>query len=449
MSQAAPPLSRSGFLFTKASDLFVRASRKGFWPMLDQGVVSFGNFLTTIMVARGLGKHEYSTFGMALEFMFYLNNLHGALVTFPLTVKSAVTDEQGLQRFATASSLLTMFLGIPLAIVTLIVGGTMGQFWLGASAVVALMLWQLQETTRRGLWAHFRHGEAIVGDFISYVGQAFGVWLLIHNHKLNLVTIFSVMSATSGVAALVQILQVGMKPIDMPELKAIARQFWLTGRWVAFTNLSAIATSITGSWALRLFHNAEQVADFFAIGNLLKLCNPIMASIAGLITPAAAKKLAYDGVRAAERITAKFTILGAAMLLPYLLFILVLPTLALKLAYGRESHYLGQELALRGCVIGYFILYLSGNLTAFLNGIEKTRYSFYGQIATAVAQFVILLPANIVFGLQGYVWGGVVMASVQLVVFIYLVKKAIDLARRQSAAPLSRTVAPEAFPVVK
>jgi hypothetical protein len=34
-------------------------------------------------------------------------------------------------------------------------------------------------------------------------------------------------------------------------------------------------------------------------------------------------------------------------------------------------------------------------------------------------------------------------------VFIYLVKKAIDLARRQSAAPLSRTVAPEAFPIVK
>jgi O-antigen/teichoic acid export membrane protein len=382
--------------------------------------------------------------------MFYLNNLHGALVTFPLTVKSAVTDEEGLRRFATASSLLTMFLGIPLAIVTLIAGSALGMVALGASAVISLVLWQLQETTRRGLWAHFRHADAIIGDCVSYVGQAFGVWLLIHYHNLSLVTIFSVMSATSGAAAIVQLIQVGIVPIRLAELKTIARQFWLTGRWVAFTNLSAIATAITGSWALRIFHNAEQVADFFAIGNLLKLCNPIMASIGGLITPAAAKKLAHEGVRAAERITAKFTILGGAMLLPYLLFILVLPTWALQLAYGRESHYLGQELALRGCVIGYFILYISGNLTAFLNGIEMTRYAFYGQIATALAQFTILLPANIIFGLQGYVWGGVVMASVQLIVFIFLVKKAVNVARRQQAeAPIARTVASQGVAVVK
>ena len=125
-------------------------------------------------------------------------------------------------------------------------------------------------------------------------------------------------------------------------------------------------------------------------------------------------------------------------------------SLALKLAYGGQSHYLGQELALRGCVIGYFILYLSGNLTAFLNGIEKTRYSFYGQIATAIAQFAILLPANILFGLQGYVWGGVIMASVQLVVFILLVRKAIKVAREQSdLPPLARGVAATAVSAVK
>ena len=54
------------------------------------------------------------------------------------------------------------------------------------------------------------------------------------------------------------------------------------------------------------------------------------------------------------------------------------------------------------------------------------------------------------FGLQGYVWGGVIMACVQLIVFIFLVRKAIKVARRQQeqVAP-SRAVAAEAVPVIK
>jgi len=80
----ASPWVITGGLLNKAQDLLVRATRKGFWPMCDQGVVSLGNFLTTIFVARGLAtKEEYGLFGVLLEFMFFLNNLQGGLITYP------------------------------------------------------------------------------------------------------------------------------------------------------------------------------------------------------------------------------------------------------------------------------------------------------------------------------------------------------------------------------
>jgi O-antigen/teichoic acid export membrane protein len=426
MSQAATaPLSRS-LLFDTMPDLVRRATRRGFWPMVDQAVVSIGNFLTVIFVARGLAdKTDYGAFGVILEFMFFMNNLQSGLITFPLTVKGAVEDEQGLRRLTMASSLLTLALGLPVIIITLVIGGAIGKFALGTSAAIALVIWQLKETSRRGLWAHFRHKESILGDAISYLGQALGIWMLMRTGNLTLVTVFGVMTLTNMLASIVQTAQLGFATVPLRELPQIMREFWKTGRWVALTTLSSIAGSVCGSWALWLIHGGSQVADFFAIGNLLKLCNPILSSIGGLITPAAAQRLAQAGIHAAKRTSIKYALLGAAMLGPYLLFILIFPSYVMKLTYGSDTHFLGQENALRGCAIGYMFIFTIGAMTAFLNGVHKGRYSFYGQLSTSILQFVTVLPLNILFGLNGYVWGGVLLASIQFIILGWYMHKAM------------------------
>src|SRR5687767_7776925 len=62
----------AGAMWDRASDLIVRAGRKSFWPLADQGVVSAGNFLTLVIVARALpARSEYGMFGLALECIFY------------------------------------------------------------------------------------------------------------------------------------------------------------------------------------------------------------------------------------------------------------------------------------------------------------------------------------------------------------------------------------------
>src|SRR4051812_38292646 len=111
MTIAARPSS----FFTRMPDLLMRAGKKTLWPLADQGVVSTGNFLTLVLVARSVPKNEYGVFGLLLEFIFYLNTFQTALITYPLTVKGAVIDRDQLRRLATAALILTFVLAAPVA----------------------------------------------------------------------------------------------------------------------------------------------------------------------------------------------------------------------------------------------------------------------------------------------------------------------------------------------
>ena len=49
---------------------------------------------------------------------------------------------------------------------------SVGRLSLLPCVVAAMICWQLQETTRAGLRAHFRERDALPGDVLSYLGRA-------------------------------------------------------------------------------------------------------------------------------------------------------------------------------------------------------------------------------------------------------------------------------------
>src|SRR3954469_15885458 len=113
MTPASPTVFRSTPFFARVPALLAKAGRKGFWPLADQGVVSLGNFLTIILVGRAVShgtllKPDYGLFSVILEFMNFLITLHAGLITYPLTIRGAQTDNRGLKRFASASLLFTV-----------------------------------------------------------------------------------------------------------------------------------------------------------------------------------------------------------------------------------------------------------------------------------------------------------------------------------------------------
>ena len=161
-------------------------ARQGFWSMADQGAVSLGNFLTSILLARRLAPAEYGIYALLLATVFVLNSVQAAVITYPVSLEGAAESESDLQRRAGGSLVLTMLLAVALTAVLVVATFVLKRPAIWPYAAVALICWQAQETARRALMTHGRHREALWGDVLSYVGQAILVGLLLLWHGITL-----------------------------------------------------------------------------------------------------------------------------------------------------------------------------------------------------------------------------------------------------------------------
>jgi O-antigen/teichoic acid export membrane protein len=421
MSQVSLP--RATYVLHYARGVALKAGRKGFWALADQAVVSLGNFAMIVAVARSVSKDDYGTFGISLDAMFFLISLHAGLITYPLTVRGAVSDDESLRRLATASLILTVLFALPIALGGLVVGGATSHVALAAIGAATLLCWQLQETLRRGLMSHLRHRHAIWGDAISYLGFGTGAWILKSAGLLSLPTAFAAMAVCYAGGTLVQASQIGLAKVDRSFAKQTLRDFWKAGRWVLLTNLSTVALSLCGVWAIAYFHGRAETGEFYAMGNFLKLTNPLMISVAGLIVPVAARAVADRGAEAALRTSMKYAALGLAMLAPYYVLLLAFPSLMIRLAYGRGSHFLGAEAVLRWFAVGSLVLYITVIATAYLNGIHRPHQTFIAQIVGSIAMIAIMLPLTIAYGAIGQVIGGPIACILQISVLASFIWK--------------------------
>jgi O-antigen/teichoic acid export membrane protein len=426
MWQAAP-LARATLFFGRLPDLVARAGRTGLWPLVDQGVVSAGNFITLVLVARALPtKGEYGWFGLLLECIFYLNTLQSALITYPLTVKGAVADADRLRRLATASLLMTLILAAPVALAGLGIASITGKVMLGLAGAFALVAWQVQEVMRKSLIAHFRYADAAWGDALRYLGTAACVWFAWRAGLVTLTSVFLIIGAFSAGAIVVQALQVGLRRISPRDLLDLAREFWRAGQWMLLSSISALVISLCGVWTLSLFHGTDAVGQFYAVANFTKPINPILITFCGLIVQHAARAYDSGGIRAARAIALKLSAGACALTLPYLLLLILVPGPALRLFYGAGSHFRDPigERALQLFAISFVLLVFMSLTGALLNGVHRTRETFVAQIVNSLATVAVALPLTIYYGLLGMILGGIAAAVVQLTSLLWFFGRA-------------------------
>jgi O-antigen/teichoic acid export membrane protein len=417
----------------------VHDSKRSFWAMADQGVVSLGNFGVSILLAACFErKHDLSDFGsywILMELMLFLNGIQAALVVYPLSVRGPVADEARLGRMASMSMLLTMLLW-PLMGASVVATAVIAEIPIsvGLWAAAALALWQVQETLRRALISHLKFRHTLLGDSISYLGQILSVGILAWTGQLTLVGTFAAMALTSGVAVLVQGVQVGLHDISWREMREYARDCWELGRWVLYGNLSRFFTGPLFNWNLAFWLGKDLLAVTYAVSNLLRLTNPLMFAISTLIMPNATRANKEAGIGAARHEMHRFALLGGLMLAPYLGMLLLAPRFSIALAYWDwHSPYLQYANALRIATISSALFYMGTVLSALLNSVERTRDTFVAQAAYAATAVLIVLPMTALFGLMGAFTGGFFSAAALTGVCAYYVSK---LGREPAIVPL-------------
>ncbi|GIW76272.1 MAG: hypothetical protein KatS3mg104_1335 [Phycisphaerae bacterium] len=409
---------------------------RSIWAIADQGVLSLGNFLCSMLLARRLPDVEFGIYAFVLTILLQLNNLHGALVGYALTVRGATMDDAHLRRLTAVSIIMTLGLG-------LIGTGAMsaGLILFGHPSVIpfavfALMGWQLQETVRRGMLARFRYRGAMLGDGISYIGQVIPMWYLAQKGELTVFNALLINGLASFVAMGLQVFQVRLRRFSYQDFINGCVQSWELGKWLLASNAIAVFVIPIIPWTLAFFHTERDVAGYQAMATILGISHPVLFSVCNIIVPATAKANATGGIRSARSTGLRYAIHAALILGPYYVGLMILPDLALRLFYGAESPYLGLGTPLRLIALYYLLLFISMVVLGLLNGLENTSSNFYSQLTSALATVAIGVPLVMVWGLEGACWARVLQVGVAVIVVLWLWAKLWNT--RTSASSIGR-----------
>jgi O-antigen/teichoic acid export membrane protein len=368
--------------------------RRSLFAVSDQGVISLGNFITGILLARHLPPSEFGTYALILGILLSANSLHAALISQPLTVYGAQADAKQLRQLATGSLLLTIGVSVVLNLGVFFALWVLRRPDLAIVAFGTSLLWQFQEVLRRSLLSQYRQGEAIWGDAISYLGQAGLVWFLIQQQWLRLDTAFMAIMLTSALAACLQALQLRLRFVSVKVIIDYARSFWEIGRWILLTNILAVILIQIFPWSLRLFHGPEATASFQVIINVLGVSNPIIFSLGTLIIPAITQANAEGNGADWSKIARGYALPLGGFLLLYYVVLIIWPGEILAVFYGADSPYLGigLETPLRILVLAYSMIFFAIVLQSVLYGLKNTRAVFLVHLVNTSLGLIIGIP---------------------------------------------------------
>ena len=384
----------------------------------DQAAVSAGNFLTSVLLARALAPAEYGVYALLFAFIIALNGIHAALVTYGLSLHGAAQPQRILERLCGQSLALTLVLSTALGIVIFCVALALHRPSAAPWAFLALVCWELQETTRRALMAVLRHGAALWGDIAAYIGQAAVILILISRHEISLVTAFAAIAATSALGALIQSAQLRLRWLYFSGAASLIPAFWRLGRWNMLANFARGLTTQIFIWTLAL-RSMGDVGAFQSLMNVLGVTNPILFSLSNLLVPLVAASKNSHSSASPLRATIRFSSRAAALLLPYYALILAAPLLALRIFYGPDSAYLSFGPELRILVCGYVFLFLSHVLAAHEYGEGRSNIVFRGQLAGAVVALATGFPLAMRYGVRGACWAFGITFAIQTSIFAW------------------------------
>ena len=374
------------------------------WPLADQGLVSVGGFVVNLTLARGLPAEDYGVYALLFMAMLQVQVVSGSLLFYPLSVRGAVMDAPGEGRdqaglFGTG---LVLALGLTLPLGALLAASLVaaGHADLVAPAVLWLLLWQVQELLRRGLFTQMRHSAAIPGDAVRYGGQALALLALAATGSLTLAHAVTAMAVAAGVAAAWQAMQLRISFAAMPSWRATAAGFWRVGHGSLGSNLLATLSVQIYPWCLALFGGAAMAAGFQAALNVVMVLNPVLIGLCNVLPQTVAREARKTGVRGAWQASRGSMALGAAPMLAFFGAAAIWPEAVLALLYGRNSPYLDLGPAVRLMAVAAAIGFAVEMVNAFLHGIQQTRQSMRIN-ATGLAASLLALPLTALMGALG------------------------------------------------
>ena len=362
------------------------------WTLVDQCVVSGGNFLLMVLLARSLSEEDYGEFALFLGVIFLLRTIDYSFISYPLSVRLCVANDD--ERARLLGNTVVLAVALSLVLVMLMALGTtlLERDNILLPACLCYLCWQAQETSRRFLLADFRYREAVHGDGVAYVGQVLLIAVLLWIDTITLSSSLYVMSATFAAGALVHASKVRFARPDFAEMRGLALEYFSVGKWSVLNYQLVLVRVQLFSWLLAAIAGIAATASFQAGLNIANMMNPIIFGIGNAIPQIAAH---------AHRSWRRFSAPTSGI---WLCALRVGPNSGhlrrrsadaghtdLRTVYGPSSPYLAVAIGLQLLVVAGVLDYIAEMISKTLLGVQSGRLAFLVNVVAVVAALALAL----------------------------------------------------------
>ncbi|HEX3359064.1 MAG TPA: polysaccharide biosynthesis C-terminal domain-containing protein [Tepidisphaeraceae bacterium] len=406
----------------RKSPMELLGDRSG-WALADQVLISLTNFVTMILVAKGLHDDTaaFGTFTLIYSALLFANILQFALVTQPHNVLGSARTGEDYCVFTTTTALVQVVLALTLTVIASFVAAgahlSHASFTPQLIALVpSIFAWQLQEFVRRVLYTEGRLAGAFVNDLLSYGGQTLIIAFLYKHNSITGEKALWALAITSAVACALGIFQI--LPSLRPHIsKQVIAENWNFGKWLLgsetvqwcsslqmYLYLAALIIGTSASGMLRaaqiLFGPARLLSFFFQ--NVL----PIRFS----------RALAEhgDGVLGVQ--LRRAFVLVAVLMGPYCLVLALFPAQVLRLI---GPSYADHPRVLTLYSIQALLSYFAMVVTAALSARRMTRDIFTSSVCGSAIALALSWPLIKFMNVRGAVACMMISTSVMTALLIY------------------------------
>jgi O-antigen/teichoic acid export membrane protein len=382
------------------------------WALADQAMVSGANFLTGVMLARGLGIAEFGRFSLAWLVVLFVQSIQDNSITIAMMSIGPKQEAEQRPRYYGGVFLQQVIFAVTSSILTWACLRYAG--WivsdqniapLAASLAATVLLCLTQDFLRRYFFVAQHPAVSFTSDAVRYLGQlAVLFWVLFESKPPHSVSeALWIMAGASGAGALAVAWFLERLEWAAAALRETALRNWYFSRWLIG---AAIAYWMSGNLFVI---TAGAVLGVAAVGALkaaqsvMGITNILFLGLENVVPIRASRRYHAGGSSELLQYVTRVARLGLLATAIVGLIFASAPTFWFRLFYGegftRYSYLLRWYAAL------YLLIFLAGPLGAGLRAMERTSPIFLAYVVGAVFSLAAAYPLVRAFELVGVMVG--------------------------------------------
>lgn len=335
--------------------ILARSSRaKPFLAICDQALVSGGNFLSLVLLARSTSASDVGLYVLTLRVLELLSELLNVLVWSPYTILSARRDSRALATYKGSVLLQQVALSGCVGLVIAFSGFAAWSFSVIDERVfrVALLLGPAgffisgREFVRRIAIADMQMHVALAVDAGAVTLQVVSLAVLHRLASMHSTAVLCVAALSCGISCCIYLwLFRGRFHLNRAEARADFAENFAIGKWLLGGNAAQLASFQIYPWFLALTHGAAAAGILAACDAIINFGRMLLVSAQNYLGAKASHVFATGGKQALKVLTLRWTYILVSALLLFTVLMVVAGNDVASLVYGPRLAGQGGVLA--------------------------------------------------------------------------------------------------------